>query len=493
MATNAEPMGLAGEAEAGAALGCPTVEARAGATITVPIRIKAAWGAGGLGAQLAINMMGPLALFYLTTLVGVPPSVAGTIIMLSKLWDAFSDPFTGVISDRSTSDKGRRRPFLFWGAIITAISLVAAFAIPFPGDSWMAWGWALITLILITSGYSMFNVPYMAMPAEMTTEYHERSSIHSYRVMFAALGTMLAGSGAGILLGMWGTPNPRGGPPVNTADDYFNLALIFGVLALVTMLIAWAGTARAPMVARTERTLPLLDQARAIVRNRPFMVIISAKALQLLGVSASGAATFFLVTNVLQQSPALMAWIGIPFAITAFSSGPLLVIISRRIGKRATLATTLLFPAFTSLSWLLAEPGDPVWTLAVRGALVGIGFAGSMLFALSMLTDAIEIDSVRTGMRREGTYMAVYSFAEKFAAAFGPAIVGFALAWAGFSKDAPVTPESYARVRDATMFGSAWIPFVCASSAAILVTFFYRIDHAELERAKGMFARRVAA
>lgn len=456
-------------------------------TERLPVSIKVAWGAGGMGAQLAINLMGPVALFYLTTVVGLGPALAATLLMVSKLWDAFSDPFTGVISDRSRNPKGRRRPFLFWGAWITAAFVIFGFSIPAELSTNGAAIWALVALIGITSGYSLFNVPYVAMPAEMTTGYHERSSIHSYRTMFSLAGTALAGSGAGILLGVLGTRPTAGALPINDHGDYVILAWIAAVLTLVPMLVTWWGTRHAPIVARTERELPVWSQIGSIFQNRAFVVIIGAKAIHLLGIAASQAGTFFLVTNVLKMGPQAMAFVGIPFLLTGLAVTPLLVAISKRIGKQATLVITLLFPAVAALSWLLAQPGDPWWTLALRGMATGVGFSGSFLFAVSMITDAIEVDAVRTGLRREGTYMAVYSFAEKLAGSFGPMIVGVALAMAGFRKDAPIADEA---MRTAVMYGVAWTPLICATSAALLVAFAYRIDRDELAKAATMFERK---
>jgi len=450
----------------------------------LPLGLKVSWATGALGVALLMNSVGGLALFYLTKIVGISGLVAGILLMISKLYDAFSDPIAGVMSDGSTSDQGRRRPYLFWGALISSISIVVIFSIPLRGDNWLTWGYVLFALILFTTGYSIFNVPYMAMPAEMTDGYHERSSIHGWRVIFAAIGSTVAGTGTGILLAYLSdgkkTPDGRA---LNVASDYLTIGLLYGAIILATMLLAWWGTRHARMTKRTERVLPWKVQALSFLKNTPFVIILSVKAVQLFGIASAGAATFFLLVEVLSRSTADFAFLGLPMVATSIIVTPLLVNVSKKIGKRWGYVIAAVSTGLGALSWVLAQPGDGDWTLMVRGILSGIGFSGNVLFAMSMLTDSMELDAHRTGMRREGMYTALYSFVEKFSSAAGPAIVGAALTFAGFDKTASVTPENFEAVRQATLLGVAYIPFGCAILACFLLS-FYKLDEKALAQAR---------
>ena len=155
-----------------------------------------------------------------------------------------------------------------------------------------------------------------------------------------------------------------------------------------------------------------------------------------------------------------------------------MIALSKRIGKRSTYMLSAIVTGVTALSWIVATPDEPVSALAVRGFATGIAFAGNVLFAMSMLTDAMEADAHRTGLRREGMYSALYSFIEKLASSIGPLILGGALSYAGFNPSAPpkVADES---VRQAVLLGVAYVPAAMAVLAVIILS-FYRLDEKSL-------------
>lgn len=448
----------------------------------LPTSIKVSWGAGALGMALLMNSVGGLILFYLTTIVGMSGWIAGLLLSGARIFDALNDPVMGYISDR-TPEKygGRRRPWLLLGAFLCALSMVMCFNVPFTGDDPATIAYVAFALVFFGIAYTIFNIPFIAMPAEMTNGYHERSSIHGWRVIFAGIGLTGAGAGAGLLLG-WLSDSKTNNVQVNTQADYTTLSLLYGAIILVACLIAWRGTARAPRRARTiASTMPRGEQFASFFRNKPFLTIMSVKCFQLIAVYSSQAATFFMVVEVLKRSSSAMALIGLPMVITSMVATPLLLKIAKRLGKRGGYMTSASFVVVSYLSWVFAQPGEPDWLLVMRGMLVGVGFAGNVLFAMSMVTDAIEWDSHKTGLRREAMYTAMFSFVEKMAGALGPAIVGFALSYAGFSATSKATPETYESVRQAALTGVAYVPTVCAL-ISVLLLLLYKLDENTLTK-----------
>lgn len=441
----------------------------------LPVSLKLGWATGAFGVAVLMNGISALVLFYMTTVLRFDPAVAGFIIFASKIYDAITDPFSGWLSDRSKSDKGRRRPFLFWGALVSAAAFLMVFTVPFigpfpsmtEGPGLVAAGYMLLALLIYTTGYSMFNVPYMAMPAEMTRDYHERSSIHGYRVVVAAIGGFLVQSGGGALLELLG----------KDWDAYAMLAAAGAGAILVTMLIAYAATARAPAMPQTDTKLPFGEQVRGFLANRPFQLILSVKLVQLIGIAASSGGLVFLLASVLGRPLTLMGLIGLAMIAAVFISTPLLVRLSKVIGKRGAYMVSAAVTGVAALSWALATPDEPIWALMLRGFGTGIAFAGNVLFAMSMLTDAMEIDAHRTGLRREGMYSALYSFVEKLAAAIGPLILGGALSVAKF--DAGKSSIGDEGVRQAVLVGIAYVPAAMAV-LAVIILFFYRLDEKQL-------------
>jgi GPH family glycoside/pentoside/hexuronide:cation symporter len=449
----------------------------------LPTRIKASWGFGAFGVAILMNAIGGLMVYYLTKIVGMEGWVAGALLSAARLFDAFNDPVIGYLSDRTPERfGGRRRPYLLTGSVACTIAMLMCFNIPFTGGSATTVFYVAVVLIFYGLAYSIFNVPFIAMPAEMTRGYHERSSIHGWRVVFAGSGLAMAGAGSGLLLS-WFSDSEVNGVQVNTQGDYTQLSLVFAVLVFLSMITAWHGTRHAPVTRRTSTQLPWRAQLRSFMGNRPFLTIMLVKALQLIGVYANQTALFFMVVEVLQRSSADIAYIGLPSVFVSILVTPLLLRYARRFGKRVAYMTAALFAGASYASWIFATPDEPQSMLVLRGVLVGVGFAGNVLFAMSMIADAIEWDTIRTGLHREGMFTAVFSFVEKFAGAIGPTIVGVALSWAGFSATSEVTPESYATLRHATLIGVSYFPAVCAT-LSVVVLCFYSLSEERLATAR---------
>jgi glycoside/pentoside/hexuronide:cation symporter, GPH family len=442
----------------------------------LPWTLKAGWATGAFGVAVLMNGISALVLFYMTLVLKFDPAVAGFIIFISKIYDAVSDPFSGWLSDRSKSPKGRRRPFLFWGAIVSALSFLMVFNVPFvgpydtvtSGPGLIAAAYMLLALILYTTGYSMFNVPYMAMPAEMTQGYHERSSIHGYRVVIAAVGGFLVQSGGGALLDWLGKDQ----------DGFGILGAIGAAAIFVTMMSAYYATAKAPSLPQTDAKLPFREQVRGFLNNRPFQIVLGVKLAQLIGIAASSGGLVFLLATVLGRPLSLLGVIGGAMILAVFTMTPVMIRLSKRIGKRTTYMLSAIITGLAALSWVTATPDEPLWALALRGFATGIAFAGNVLFAMSMLTDAMEADAHRTGLRREGMYSALYSFVEKLAASIGPLILGGALSAAGFD---PSNPPKVAdeNVRQAVLLGVAYVPAAMAVVAVVILS-FYKLDEKSL-------------
>jgi GPH family glycoside/pentoside/hexuronide:cation symporter len=438
----------------------------------LPSRVIATWATGAFGVSVLMNGISALSLFYFTVVLKIEPALAGLLIFAARIYDAVTDPLSGWLSDRSKSKLGRRRPFLLAGAFVSAVSFAAVFNSPFEGSGTPTLLYVLATLLLYTTGYSLFNVPYMAMPAEMTRSYHERSVIHGYRVASAAIGGLAVQMMAGLLLEGLGK-----GALAHSVLGYTGGALIF-----VTMLVTFFGTAGLRVEAVPATRLPFREQLRGFLANRPFQQVIAVKLVQLVGISSSSGGLLFFLANVIDRPLSLLPLIGLATTVGVLTSTPALLWLSRRIGKRGGYAVSAATTGIAALSWALAQPGEPTWALLLRGYLLGIAFAGNVMFAMSMLADTMELDQHKTGLRREGTYSALYSFVEKIASSLGPLALGGALSLAGFDPSSPpaaATPE----VRQAVLLGIAYVPAAMAV-LAVLILSSYRLDEAALRASR---------
>ncbi|MCC5868271.1 MAG: MFS transporter [Gammaproteobacteria bacterium] len=438
----------------------------------LPVRLKLAWGTGALGSAVLMNSVTILILYYLVSVVRLDPGIAGTLVFISKLVDVATDPIMGMISDRVKFRRGRRRPFLVFGAFLSALSFAMLFTIPEFSSQTITSIYVLGVLVLYTLGYTIFNVPYMAMPAEMTDGYHERSSLHSYRVVFISVGSSIAGALAPILLQVFGEGR----------EAYRVVAILFAGIIFASMVACYFGTREARFTYSTRSIHSVGVQVKLVLTNKPFMWLIATKALQLLGIASIGATTLFFITAYLRIDLANLAVFALINTIVTILMMPVFVKLSRHIGKRnGYMVSTVIFIIYC-LSWIPAGPGEPLIWYYARAVLVGMCLGGNILLANSMLTDTIDLDARRSGMRREGTYAAMYSFVEKFSGAFGPLLVGWILAYVGFNRDLPRDAVQEPQVLFGILMGVSLIPAALALLSMITLA-FYRLDQKMLKNA----------
>jgi len=426
-------------------------------------KLKLLWGTGALGVAVMNGTIVYILLFYMVQILKIEPALAGGLLFVTKLIDVGTDPIVGIWSDRLKSKFGRRRPFLMPGAILCSLSFVLIFTTPLFDNQTFTVAYMFIALVIYTIGYTVFNVPYLSMPAEMTSNYHERSSIHSYRVVFIMIGGFLSGSGVAWSLEWLGRSEWL---------SYSIIGFSGAIIILVAMLTAYIGTAKAEFTEGNTIATPILGELTAIRKNPHFLKLIAVKACQLLAVSSAGAAMIFFFTSSLQSNFLVFGNFILVITVVSIIATPLLLKLSKKIGKRAGYMVSALAYVVCAVSWVFAVPGEPELYIYIRGAIIGVAVTGNIMLAMSMLTDTIEYDARTTGVRREGVYTSIYSFVEKFTHAFGPLIVGVALSYAGFNKDLAQDQLQSEQVQQALLLGMVYLPALLGVAAMVILATF---------------------
>ncbi|MEO0574819.1 MAG: MFS transporter [Pseudomonadota bacterium] len=422
---------------------------------TIPVHTKVFWACGSLGTAFMLNTIAGFALYFMISVLKISPAIAGSILFATKVFDILTDPLVGGWSDRIRAKSGRRRPFLLAGSVVCAVSYVMIFTTPVFDSQTVTISYIVAGLLLYAAGYTLFNIPYMSMPAEMTDAYHERSRIHGFRVVFLSLGG-LVGAGVPWVLDQYGQDSARA---------YAMVGIGGAILIFVFTFMAWVGTASARFTLAPVTRPSILRELSHVFSNKHFIRLLLVKGAQLMGAAATIAAFPFFVTSVLGLTFKVMTPYFLTISAVSVLVTPMLVKLSQRIGKSQTYSLCALMYVVVMGSWILAGDSEALWAICLRGAFLAIAFSGNVVMAMSMLTDIVNYDAKLTDVRREGVFTAFYSFVEKFTFAFGPLVVGVALSLAGFDKTLPEEALQTPAIRQALLLGVSYIPMVAGCVA----------------------------
>jgi GPH family glycoside/pentoside/hexuronide:cation symporter len=436
------------------------------ASVEIPFRVRFSWGLGSLGTISYLNVVTALVLVYLTTVMKIEPGVAGLLVFAARIFDAFSDPVMGWITDRTKTRWGRRRPYLLLGAIVCAVSLPLVYAQHHLIGVFDPVPVALAALVFYSLGFTIFNVPYLTMPVEMTADRMQRLGIMGYRSVFMMIGSVVGSAVAPLIVEKLGRQNP---------DSYQTLGAIYGAWVFLIMLATFVGTggARATEVDETSQRVPLREQIGAVLANRPFMMMVGIKVLQFVALSASGATTAFFVVMVLKHDFSLMSKLASATIVSTVAFIPFFRWLGRYVTKRTGLAVGIIGEIFATLTWLLATPEDSDAFFIARGILAGIFSSAILLYGQAMWLDTIDYDRERTGLRREGMYTSIYVFIERLGYSLGPLLLGELLQLMHFDKNLPLDKQP-ATAELAVTLSLVGIPSL-AYGLGLLFLWFYRL------------------
>jgi Na+/melibiose symporter-like transporter len=423
--------------------------------------IRRSYAMGGLSSGTFATVPGLLLLPYLTDRIGVAAGLAGLIVFVPKAWDFVLNPIAGRISDRSTSPKGRRRPFVLWGGLALALAFVALFSGP-EAPQPLAVAWVLIAFIAGATAYSFFQVPFIAMAAEMTTSYAERTRLMTWRVIILSLAILLAGGTAPLIVDL-----------VPGSTGYRLMGLAMALLIAAGALVCWWGTRHAPL-ARPELSAPgLRDQLRIVASDKQARHLIATFFLQ-------AVATSMVLAGVVYAAAHLVGGAGTATLLFVATIAPALLVspLWERFGlargkKRGYLASSLFLGG--GMLALFGSRSGLLWTALLACAVIGIGYAGCQLFPLAMLPDVAAEDAKRSGENRIGLYTGVWAGTELLGFALGPALFAAVLAAGGYVSCSGCDVAQPGSAKLAMAVGVAVIPGVLVA-LSLLALRGYRLD-----------------
>lgn len=385
----------------------------------LPVRTRFGYALGSLATGAFGTVPGLLLLPYLTDTLAVPASVAGLLVLLPKAWDVLFNPVAGRISDRTHTRIGARRPYLIGGGVALAICFAGLFAGPNTGSAAVDALYVAGMFLLCATAFALFQVPFNALPAELTADPAERTRLTAWRIAVLAVAILVSGAGAPALR-----------DAVGGIEGYRVMGVAVGVLIVVGAVGVFVGTARAPL----SRVLPSVSSWRevfAAVRDcRPFRWLLGAFVVQAVGIGTLLAGVDY-VARVAIGDKGVQSLLFAAFVAPALLVMPVWRRVADRFGKRrGYVIATLVFTA--GVLGLLGARVFPVAAAVGFAAVVGVGYAGMQVFPLALLPDVISDEERRTGQVRAGLFAGVWTAGETLGLALGPALYGLVLAAGGY-------------------------------------------------------------
>ncbi len=397
---------------------------------------KLAYGAGDTGPAMTANVLAIYLLVFLTNVAGMSAGLAGLTLGVGKIWDAINDPMVGVLSDRSRHRWGRRLPWLYWGAIPFALTFLMQWVVPFKNEWWL-FGFYVLASILFNSFYTVVNLPYTAMTAELTQDYDERTSLTSFRFMFSIGGSIVSLIIALLIFGL--VPD--------ASIKYFLLAAVISAISVATLYwCVWGTRQRAMTIERLRlaapvaAALPFRQQVSIALSNRPFLYVIGLYLCSWFAVQNTVAFIPFFARNYMGMTDQAYTLVLIAVLMTAFLMLGVWRSLSVRFGKKAVYMMGNALWMIAEIGLFLLKPGQ-TGLLYALGVVIGMGVSTAYLIPWSMIPDVIELDELKTGQRREGVFYSFMVLLQKLVLAAALAIVGQTLQAAGFISQMAGQPE----------------------------------------------------
>jgi Na+/melibiose symporter-like transporter len=422
----------------------------------LPARTRFSYSLGSFVTGAFGTVPGLLLLPYLTDTLAVPAALASPIVTLPKAWDVLFNPIAGRLSDASLAKRGSRRWFLLVGGTGVAVLFALMFAHPDVGAVGVAATYVVVTFLLGATAYGLFQVPFNALPAELTDSPSERTTLTSWRIGFLAVAILVSGGGA-----------PAITDGIGGVTGYRVMGLVIALVMLGGTLGVFFGLRDAPVGNRRQNTPGLRELVATMRQWRPFRWLLGVYFVQALGVGTVLAGISFYARYVLDD-PGSRSTVFVAFVLPALLMMPVWPRVGARWGKLAGFRmASVVFGV--ALLCLLGGKVLPEAVIFVFAAVCGVGYAGISVFPLAILPDLITAEEDRTGETRAGIAAGVWTAGETLGLAFGGGLWAIILAVGGYVSSTDATANQPHSAILAILVGASVIPGVLIALALPLL------------------------
>jgi len=444
-------------------IGMNSPVAASGAVPALPWHEKFAYGLGDFASNLVFATLSTFLMFFYTDVFGLSAAAVGTLLFVARAVDACWDLLLGTFIDRTRTRWGQCRPYLVLGAPVLALCTVATFTVPEGSTAYkLAYAYATYTLMMIS--YSLVNIPYSAMPALMTDNPRDRTTLAAFRMFLAVFASLLVGAFTLKLVAVFG-----GG------DKARGYQLTMMTTAVLGMFLFWVCAAfTRERVAPLQQDKQVRRDLRTLVQGRAWWMMALMGLCVYTAMTITGGTVLYYfkyVVGVEARASLYLALAGLSFLVGILVS----VQLTRRYCKRKVMLLALMVAGVLYALFYFIDP-QSAWQVFGLGASIQIfnGITAPILW--SMVADTADDAELRSGRRMVGLTTSSIAFAQKFGLGLGGAVAGFILAGIGYQANVVQTPQ----VVQGLVIIMSVIPAI-GKALAMSILWFYPLHQARLD------------
>lgn len=435
----------------------------------VPLISKIAYGFGDVGCNFCWSFVVSFLMIFYTDVFGVSMAAVAVLMLVSRFWDAFNDPLVGWFSDRTRSSWGRYRPWLLFGAPVTAVVLVLCFwAHPDMGHTGKI-AYMAVTYGLLVLGYTCVNLPYGTLCGAMTQNTDERAHINTSRSVAAMI--------AIGIINIITVPLVKycGDGTLSSARGFIFVAALYGLIFTLCHWFCFAKTrevVEVPMT--TQKAYPIGMQLKAVMKNKPFLMAVIGQLL--FGFILYGRnADLIYYFKYVEGNENLFSFFSGVIILPSIIGAALFPLVFRLTGNKGWAASvfSLLMGISMVALYFFSPKENPVLFYAFA-ALTQFFFSGFNTAIYAIIPDCVEYGELMTGIRNDGFQYSFISLANKIGMALGTSLLALVLGWAGYEANAEQSEVVKEVIHHAfsTVPGGLWI-----ITAGVML--FYRLGRKE--------------
>ena len=460
---------------------------------------KIGYGFGDMSSSMFWKLFSYFLPFFYSNVFGLSLADAGVLMLVTRIWDAVSDPMMGIIADRTKTRWGKYRPYLLFFALPFAVCGVLLFTTPENGKT----VWAYVTYILMMTVYTGINVPYGSLLNVMTADSDEKSVLSSYRMFFAYGGSFIALFAWEPLCNMFDrtrvavAENAGGLASISTSPEAWQKTMM--LIAAVCFLLFILSFLLTKEHVRSESTVSVGQDLKLLLKNKPWWLLIGAALASNLFNTVRGTTTAYFfadyIVKTVEMAPqwAFLVSAGIFLSIGEIANmvGVVLAVpMSKNLGKKSTyiISMAALIGLSIAFFFLPATTGG-YWMMLVFQLVISV-FTGIISpLVWSMYADVADWSELKDGTASTGLIFSSASMAQKFGGAFGGSAVMWLLAAFGYNTMAGAVQTETAILGLRILM--SWVPALVAA-LSILVVWFYPLTKQKMAAVQTDLAARRA-